>query len=899
MDTQTPQQALSKRARHLTRRAYGHLLWEVYAPVLALGVLFIFLFIIGAAFGVWQRIGDPWRLIALLVSVYFVGKSGLAARRKLMPTRSQARRRVELDNGLAHRPLDTLADTPALNEISDPAWQNHLQHAQMQIQQAGTSSLRPALAPMDKYYLRFIVPVLLVLALMVGAGDNYERLRASLTPGWVFGMSAKTAHYEAWIDPPQYTGRPPSYFKDQDNMPMSAKNAPEGSEFVARISGVKTAPRLILRAGNHTRRITPKRLGPQSFEARAIVDKNTIASYRIGSVEKKWRLDVLKDRAPNVTFDEAPKAGKRDRLIFSYSLDDDYGVENLILSFALENDPQNTEQVNLTLPGASVRSATKEPGGVDLTKHKWAGKKVRGRLLAVDGKRQVGSTAMQDFVVPDKIFVEPLAKAVAEQRQLVLAGTDAYRPYPRKEKTKPENKPLFAVDRPDLAIARAPQSIQRAALLIEAVTDKPIGVFEDPSVYMGLRNVYRRLQTARSQDELGGIPEDLWAIALRAEFGRLGDALEDMRRAERALNNAMARRAPQREVDALFDRYNEAVDRYMEFLMLEAAKNAKDQMADSESGQGGKNYQMDEIQALLDAIEEANRMGDTQAARKALAQLTRLLENLKIQMAQGGGEGGSGVGDSMSEELKEALEDLNDVLGEQRRLRDETQDAGREEADSWDGQDEAGNQKPGEQPSGKALADQQGQIADMLETLGDAANGATKDESGGGEKSAGESGGGNDQDGEQNSGAGAQSKDGENGLGGDDIQQALEDARRAMGRSEQALSEGDFYRAGRAQSDAIDALRKAGEGLLEQEAKRLQAEKGKDGDGAGDEDKAGKADPFGREGGDGFGESDVDVPEKSDQQRARELLEELRRRSGERERGETEREYLERLLERF
>ena len=892
MAPQNTQSVLTKRAASLTRRAYRHLAWETYAPALVLGVLFVSLFVIGAAFGVWQRLGDPSRLIALIISVYFVTKSLIAARRKLMPTKSQARRRVELDSGLFHRPLDTLVDTPALNDMSGEAWQNHLKTAQIQIQQAGTSSLRPAIAPLDKFYLRFAIPVVLLLAFMVGFGDNYERLRASLTPGWLYGMTAKTAHYEAWIDPPEYTGRPPSYFKGGDDISTLSKNAPEGSEFVARISGVKTAPRLIIREGNRTRRIAAKRLGPQSFEARAIVNRNAVASYRIGSSGKSWKLDVAKDLPPTIRFDEKPDAGKRDRLIFTYSLEDDYGVESLVLSLALQSDLENTEQISIVLPGSSVRNATREPGGVDLTKHKWAGKKVQGHLLAVDGKRQVGSTAMHNFVIPDKIFVEPLAKAVAEQRQLLLVGAGRYSPYTKMQKPKPEHEPLFSVDRPEIAIARAPIDVQRAALLIEAITDKPVGVYEDPSVYMGLRNVYRRLRLARSKDELGGIPEDLWAIALRAEFGRLGDALEDMKRAERALNNAMARRAPQREVDALFDRYNEAVDRYMEFLTLEAIKNAKEQ-ADSEGGGDGADFNTDEIQALLDAIEEANRMGDTAAARKALAKLAQLLENMEIQMAQGGGGSGSGVGESMSEEMKEALEDLNDILGEQRRLRDETQDAGRAEADSWEEQNGVGNKQPSEQPSGNELADQQGQIADMLKGLEDVAD----SQNGQGDDSTDQQSGKN-QDGDQQGDGTENGGDDNGGIGNGDIKQALEDAKNAMGRSEDALAESDFFGAGRAQSDAIDALRKAGEGLLEQEAERLKAEQDEDGESQGAENGLG-SDPFGRDGGEGVGESDVDIPEKSDQQRARELLEELRRRSGERERDETEREYLERLLERF
>jgi len=116
-----------------------------------------------------------------------------------------------------------------------------------------------------------------------------------------------------------------------------------------------------------------------------------------------------------------------------------------------------------------------------------------------------------------------------------------------------------------------------------------------------------------------------------------------------------------------------------------------------------------------------------------------------------------------------------------------------------------------------------------------------------------------------------------------------------MGRSQRALEDGEYFGAGRAQSDAIDALRQAGEGLLAQEAQRLDAEQA-----GGNREAGGNGDPFGRDdGGDGVGESDIDVPEKSDQQRARELLEELRKRSGEQDREQIERDYLERLLERF
>ena len=867
---------MTKRAERLTARAYRQLLWECYAPVLALGVCLLLLFIVGASSGLWQFIGDPWRGVALAITLAVFTWCVLHARKRLKPNTSQARRRVELDNNFKHRPFDTITDSSALvsSGSDDIAWQHHLDVARAQVNQAAPSRLRPALAPMDKYYLRFAVPCLVVAAAMFGGGDNYERIRASLTPGWMSGISAKNAAYEAWIDPPEYTNRPPSYFKKSNTI-----HAPEGSEFVARISGVKSAPRLIIREKGRTRRIRPTRLGPKSFEARAYISKSAKASFRIGSSSQIWILNVGADLPPSIEFDKVPEAGKRDKLIFTYSLKDDFGVESVMLSMHLKGQEGFVEEFPISIPGSSVRSTDKEPANLDMTKHKWAGKIVLGHLIATDGKGQSAKSSVQEFIIPDKIFVEPLAKAVAEQRLLMLAGTQAYAPLPILKPQTVEvfkNKPLYAVENRERTILRAPKNVQRTAELIEIVTDQPVGIFDDPSVYMGLRNVYRRLQGARNQDALVGIPEDLWTIALRAEFGRLGDALADMQAAERALNNAMARRAPQREIDTLFDRYEKAVERYMEELMLKAVEEAKkrDKNGDGEGGDEGSINQ-DEIQKLMDAIAEANRIGDTQAARKALAQLAELLEHMQINLDSG--EGGDGPSDdSMSDELKQALEELNDLLGEQRQLRDETQSAGREDGDEKQNQDENSGQENGTSEGGTAksaeqLADEQADLNALLDAL---------------------------EDNLEQGISGDPSENGEGGgIGEDDkkkIEQALRDAKDAMAGSQDALENGQYFRAGRAQSEAIDALRKAGQGLYAQEEKRLAEENEKEGKTASDE-----GDPFGRENdGNGVGD-DVVVPDIDDRQRARDLLEQLRKRSGEQEREQIERDYLERLLERF
>ncbi|MCH7957081.1 MAG: DUF4175 family protein, partial [Proteobacteria bacterium] len=61
-------------------------------------------------------------------------------------------------------------------------------------------------------------------------------------------------------------------------------------------------------------------------------------------------------------------------------------------------------------------------------------------------------------------------------------------------------------------------------------------------------------------------------------------------------------------------------------------------------------------------------------------------------------------------------------------------------------------------------------------------------------------------------------------------------------------------------------------------------------------------DPFGRRPGGAYGariDGAVKIPDQMEVRRAREILDELRRRAGERQRPKTERNYIDRLLRRF
>lgn len=883
---------LKTRLLRYERMARLWLFWERYAPVFLLAALAVSVFLVGVFAGVWERFGDPWRGFCLLATLYILVMATYRAQKKPLPSQSEARRRVENDSAQKHRPLDVLDDSPA---IGSEAWDAHYDKALHQAKSLNRPKLRPSVAPYDRYYMRFVMPSALVLAMMVGAGANIERLRMAVTPAWQAGINPNDVSFEAWIDPPDYTGRPPIYFKGQD-----VKAIPAGSEWVARMNGAKAAPRPKLRLGGKTQYLRVTQLGSESFEARAIIERSGSAIWAVGPKRKIWDLNVVADQLPMITIDATPEADKQDRLVVTYSFQDDYGVTDLRLQMAEiitgDTDPfTNPSYVSIPLGGGLLTKAESVESKIDLTRHPLAGKKVVARLVATDGAGQTGLSDKTYFTVPDKIFVEPLAKAVIEQRSLVLQAMN--KDYVPQTASAYQPGIIYNTFEPEARMDRAPDSIQRAALLIEAVTDRPEGLFEDPTVYLGLRNVRSRLRYARDAEIIRPIPDELWSIALRAEFGVLGSALEEMREAGQALRDGMARRASQREIDTLFDRYNNAVDAYTEELRRKALEEGN--FAENSGGGGGGGMQsMDEIKELQKAIQEAYKAGDVEGARRAQDRLAELLENMQIQLAQGGGGGGDGMQGEMSEEMKKNLEELADLLGEQRELQDETEEAQRQAENrngEGPGQSEGGQQNEGEEVlSPGELAQRQQQLQELLGRLGENEGNAAQLNAGNDGDPAGgdtnEDGEGTGQPGETEGQAGGGDQDGETGTTGSGGTEAAQDqlarAQGSMSSAAEALSRGDLGAATQAQAEAIQALREAGEAMA---AEGLAQGEGGD-----------STDPLGREnGGDNSENAEADIDSRDNATRSRELMEELRRRAAEQEREQLERDYLERLLKRF
>ena len=139
-----------------------------------------------------------------------------------------------------------------------------------------------------------------------------------------------------------------------------------------------------------------------------------------------------------------------------------------------------------------------------------------------------------------------------------------------------------------------------------------------------------------------------------------------------------------------------------------------------------------------------------------------------------------------------------------------------------------------------------------------------------------------------------------------DIPEPLGRAERAMRDATEALQRRQPNQAIGPQTEALDQLQQAARDFAQQVQQRMQGQWGmpnNDEIGATDRNPGDRAkrDPLGRPVSNNgtYDQGDVKIPDQNTLQKAREILDELRRRAGERSRPAIELDYIDRLLKRF
>ncbi len=762
-----------------------------------------------------------------------------------LPDWGEAVRR--LDSGVPLRPATTLADRPAIglgDPVSEKLWELHL----LRVARAA-ASLRPPepdlrLSRQDPWVLRYSAPLLLFAAGILSWGSWGDRIEDAVQPRWepVAQVETNLLNLEAWAEPPAYTGEAPVYLSGLD-AGAGMIELPEGTRLQAWVHDAPLAPTLeVFTAGAG--------VDAQSgaWRQRAGFEKAETDSYRLvdweipggrlrveaeGEVLAEWGFRILPDVAPSIEFRAPPQATRTGAVTFSYGIVDDYGVALGRAEIRLAGDAEGEGlverepiEIPLALPPAGrIRSPEGGEEFVirDLLSHPWAGAQVEVSLFVEDDVGQVGASGPVPFRLPEHAFEDPMARAFAEQRRGLSLSNDLG----------------------DIDLART---------VIEAAIRHPSDYFDDPVPFLAARVSAARLDAmlARgiSESGLSEVSALLWRAARRLDEGVLPDALEALRERLRAVEDALRQGAEPGVLERLLAELREAIGAYLSALA--------ESLRDTENGEMSfdprqQQIASDALDDVLRSIGDAASIGSEEMARRELAQLRSLLENLQA--------GPSGA-------MSQGLTEIGEIIRSQTALADETMRRDRGASPGADGGEprqqgmsDGGGEQQGEPGfDGQELASEQDALRSRLEALREGVAGQEGD--------AGE----------------------DTALGR--FSSRLEDAADAMGRAVGALGEGDAPGALEAQREALESLQGAAMELFGQgEGVAVGVLPGDAGSGQGGTIPGlpGFANPFG----------DVGLPDRQALHRARELFDEIRRKSAERSRPAAERDYYRRLIDRF
>lgn len=849
------QDALNQLARETTRArrrlALERLLRAGLVLMGAIGLWAAF-----ALFGGHERLPLLLQSLSAIFALVLFGYLAIRARREWRaPTEEEARAQLARDSRMDAGAFDALRDQPTkYDPFSVALWNRERERLLESTGKLRLGPPRPRLDDLDPYKLRYALAVLLIGAVVVAGAQSGDRLARAFLPDPGPLLGDREMAIEAWAAPAEYTHAAPVSLSDLIGQRVVT---PPSVRVTVRVTGPAGAPVLRFSGQGGRRQARFTQAADGAWEAQLDIPGRGELSVVRFHTRARWRLAPAADLAPRASWDAPISTLSDERVSLSWKARDDFGVRRLVLRVRplhppaglVRADPVDTE---LEAPAGDPREAEAETE-IDLAAHPYAGMEVEARIVAIDALGQEGVSDPLHVTLPEKIFLQPLARAAIEIRRHILAERRPYQRGPGVERhTQPAGGIVLGSERIEVrdydsrpALRRAPEGIQRAARLIDALTMAPQDrYFRDLAVYFGFRTARSQLAVARNPDEADIAADTLWRTALRAEYGGAADARRALEEAQRQLAEALAEGAPQERIRQLLDALRRATENYMQALVQEAMRNGESPQ-NLEDTEDQATLSQRDIQQMLQRVQELSAQGRNAEAQQLLQQLAQILSNLDVQLSQGGdGEGQEGEGD---QQMQQSIDELSETMGEQRALRDETR---QEQQQQQQGQGGSGGDQQGGQ-GGDELAERQSQLRQGLQAA---------------QRMADEAGA-------------APSND-------------LNAAGEAMRRAEDALRRGDLEGAEAAQNAALDNLREGAEALSAEMRERGRA--GRDGEG---DTPGGNRDPLGRStGNDGAEGVDLNT---ADPVRAREIFDEIRRRAQDPNRPEAEREYLRRLLDRF
>jgi uncharacterized protein (TIGR02302 family) len=830
------------------RRARGGLLWERLWPALASVAIVVGLFLAFSWAGLWLMLPPLARAIGLIIFCLLLIVAAVPLAILRLPSVNDGLRRLDRRSGEIHRPATAVSDHIAANgndPVAQALWQAHVERALMSARKIKAGWPMPRLSLRDPMALRALVSILVVATFFAASGERFKRVAAAFD--WHGVVAPANFRIDAWVTPPVYTGRPPVMLpglkpgETAQGAPAAPIAVPAGSQLVIRATG-KVHFDIVRKGGIEDAPAEARAPLPAGTEERRLVikDDGSAAVHGVLGSDLVWNFTAIPDHAPTISLIRDPERQARGALRLDYRVEDDYGVVEAKATFARKEEKTSDKPPRplFSAPDyALVLPQQRTRAGAAQTTHD------------LTEHPWAGTDVMLTLVARD----EAGNQGRSEPHELQLPQRIFVKPLARALIEQRRNLALDAESKPIVLTA------------IDALTIAPERFTPEAGVYLGLRSIYHDLENAKSDDALREVVARLWDMAVQLEDGNVSQAEQALRQAQEALRQALDRGASDEEIKKLMDQLRAAMDKFLQALAEEMRKNPQ-QLTRPLDRNNTRMLSQQDLKSMLDRLENLARSGNKDAARQLLEQLQSMLENL--QMARPGAQGDDGDDDDMMS----ALDELGDMIRKQQQLRDKTFKQGQENRrDRQRGQQ-------GQNQMGDLRQDQQGlrdRLNKLLEQLRQRGLG-------------------------QQGQKGQQGQQGQQGQGGDEMGE-LGDAGEAMGEAEGQLGEGDADGAVGSQGRALEAMRKGAKGLAQSMQQQGMGPGPNGRPGRGQSRAQQETDPLGRpmRRGDYSDDFTVKVPGEIDAQRARRILEELRKRFGEGFRPQLELDYIERLLKDF
>nr|CBI81479.1 conserved membrane hypothetical protein [Bartonella sp. 1-1C] len=753
-------------------------------------------------FGIFNALGY-WAHLFLLWLILFIAAGSLFLLFGFrLPTIKDINDHIEQTNNLKHQPLNVQKDRLHFEDegdITTNIWHEHQRRMAEQLYHLRIRSVYLKSASYDPMALRALFILFCVCAFSFSFGSSGGRLADAFD--FRPTVDETLMRVDAWVTPPAYTGVAPIYLTQNETTQFTI---PEGSEVVVRIvNGAGITVTAISEEDGQKISLTKKNEQPAlnnsiiRFETH--LERSIYLSLSSRHKQQKWHLRMIKDQLPAIHWLEKPGRILSGSLELQYEMDDDYGVTNAFVEIEPFFDQEKNSSPLYKAPEIKLLLARGGKGKMrtvqDLSSHPWAGSEVKITLIVQDGAGQQGRSKTFIMTLPERIFANPVARAINEQRRLLA---------------------LNASER------------EHVLDMISALLLRPENGLQNTTHFLLLQSAWTRLSMAQTEDQLRDVVDYLWTIALGIEDNQLESAQQRLKQAQAALRDALQHGASAAEIERLMADLRQAVNDYIHALAEKAPEDKDSREA---------TLSIDTLQNKLNSIEEMAKMGSSSAAEQLLTEIEQTLDHLQIRKSHQTNE----QNENQTTQMKEKIDQLGDLMRRQQEILNDTHNLETDQRHR--------NSTPKVQS--ESLKERQNKLQSELSILK-----------------------------KELTAEGFESSD------------DLKEAEEKMNSARDAFDKQDYELSIKNQSDALEALRQGAQNMLKKMRNMLNKEKNNQ------NAIHSRKDPLGRPLSSEIDQKQEGViePKANDRMRARQILDEIRKRLSNEYISEEEKNYLERLL---